>query len=71
MDFKAQLEAKCELVRKWYKGGLDSDKTVEVNLTESESKLFFRMQRFHTLSHTRYETCCYFIYAKLPTSWAE
>ena len=56
MDFKAQLEAKCALVRKWYKGALDCDKTFEVNLTESEIKLFLRMQRFHKLSHTRYES---------------
>ena len=54
MDFKAQLEAKCKLVRKWYKSEMDSDQTLEVNLSESEKKMFLRMQRFHKLSHTRY-----------------
>ena len=54
MDFKAQLEAKCKLVRKWYQSDMDSEQTLDVHSTESEKQMFHRMQRFHKLSHTRY-----------------
>ena len=54
MSFAKQLLAKSELVRRWFIKNFDKEDTSDIQLSESENKMFSSMERFHRLSHVRY-----------------
>ena len=55
MNFLGKLGAKCEMVRNWYWDEFEKSDTENWRLTQEEYKLFSTMERFHSLSHTRYK----------------
>lgn len=55
MSYIDKLKGKCELVRNWYFDVFDREDPEDIRLTMEEQKLFSSMERFHSLSHTRYE----------------
>ena len=55
MSFVKQLLAKSELVRRWYLRNFEKEDLSDIKLSKSENKLFSSMERFHSLSHVRYD----------------
>ena len=55
MSFVKQLLAKSELVRRWYLRNFEKEDLDDIRLSKSENKLFSSMERFHSLSHVRYD----------------
>ena len=74
MSFVKHLLAKSELVRRWYLRNFDKDAPGDIRLSESEIKLLNSMERFHRLSHVRYERmslCTKDLFIKFPFSKEE
>ena len=55
MNFLGKLGAKCELVRSWYREEYEKSDPGNCKLTLKDHKVFSTMERFHSLSHTRYQ----------------
>ena len=55
MSFIKKLLAKSELARSWYLDTFDKEDTEDIRLGDAEKKLFGSMERFHSLSHFRYD----------------
>ena len=55
MSFSKQLLTKSELVRRWYIRKFGEEELGDTRLSKSENILFSSMERFHSLSHVRYD----------------